>query len=60
MRCALLKKYLTRAWIDKKAHLLRKMSERFEQSDPEMVIEYLPKIDVEVSDEQLTFKPPVS
>lgn len=54
------KKYLTRAWIDKKAHLLRKMSERFEQSDPEMVIEYLPKIDVEVSDEQLTFKPPVS
>lgn len=54
------KEHLTRAWIDKKSRLLRKMSERFEPSGPDMVTEYLPKINVEIKDALLIFKSPRS
>ena len=52
------RKWLTRVWIDKKTHLLRRMTDRFGESDAEIVTEYLPTVDVEIKDELMVFEPP--
>ena len=52
------KKHLTKAWIERKTRLLRRLEERFDPSDPMSVTLYEPRIDVPVSDAELTFAPP--
>ncbi|MEX2242447.1 MAG: hypothetical protein WD716_01235 [Fimbriimonadaceae bacterium] len=49
---------LIRAWIDKESHLLRRVSERFDPADSEMVTQYEPKVDVVIDDRHLVFAPP--
>jgi outer membrane lipoprotein-sorting protein len=50
--------HLTRAWIDQETHLLRRVSEKFDPADSEMVTQYDPKVDVPIDDKLMVFTPP--
>ncbi len=54
------REYLTRAWIDSSRHLMRRLSEQIEPSDPKQVTLFNPVLNQPVSDADLTFRPPQS